>query len=84
MMSYPLVPDALDLPKPGSFLKNTLDRSLPVLLYFRHVDRQTHHFLKKMPANSTHSETIAGKPIDISLPAILWSFDTISESTSSV
>lgn len=30
--------------------------------------------------NSTHSETIAGKPMNISTPAILWSFDTISKS----
>ena len=28
--------------------------------------------------NTTHSATIAGKLINISLPAILWSFDTIS------
>ena len=29
--------------------------------------------------NTTHSATIAGKLINISIPAILWSFDTISE-----
>ncbi len=28
--------------------------------------------------NLTHSETIAGNLINISTPAILWSFDTIS------
>ena len=28
--------------------------------------------------NSTYSETIAGNLINISTPAILWSFDTIS------
>ena len=33
-------------------------------------------------SNANHSSTSAGKIMNISIPAILWSFDTISVSTS--
>ena len=41
-------------------------------------------FLKENASefNITHSLTIAGKLINISIPAILWSYDTIFVSTS--
>ena len=50
-----ILPDALDLAKPGSFCKNTLDSRFPVLLYFRRVDRSARRFSRKMPSNPTQS-----------------------------
>ncbi len=39
MIPESVVPNALDLAKPGGFDKNTLDSPPPVLLYFRHSHR---------------------------------------------
>ena len=70
-------------PNRGSFLENRIDNcylfcySLKMFTVNRIISQRN-----GSDSNSTHSSTIVAKLINISIPAILWSFDTICVSTS--
>ena len=85
MISEPLFPTHLTSKNRAAFFKIRLTSATGFAILQTYLS-QSAAFLEEdaSESNSTHSATIARKLINISLPAILWSFDTISESTFSV
>ena len=83
MIPYPPVPNELLFRKTGIVsLKTWLTTATGFAILWTRLSL----FLKEDDSdpNSTHSSTMVAKLINISIPTILWSFDTISVSTSSV
>ena len=74
----------------GSFFENMIDNryqscyTLDMFIANHIITRTSLPEKDASNPNSTHSSTMVVKLINISIPAILWSFDTISVSTFSV
>ena len=78
MIPEPLFPTHLTSKNRAAFFKIPLTPATGFAILQTYLS-QSASFLGEDASepNSTHSATSAGKLINISIPAILWSFDTI-------